>query len=165
MDIVPVLEAVESTGFAKWTRDSVLAFPLIEAAHVIALTLVFGTILIIFIFIFVCFLGLMLRAFRETQFSTLQNQSNGTCRDILSNFNSKCFSDYCPGGKYLPAGATCSKEFMASSWETDGSLRYVNPCCCNSFSVALLCPLYYAGIMSLLFVTAVIIAIVAWRSC
>jgi hypothetical protein len=47
MDIVPVLEAVESTGFAKWTRDSVLAFPLIEAAHVIALTLVFGTILII----------------------------------------------------------------------------------------------------------------------
>ncbi len=122
---------------------------------------IFGTLLIIFVFIFVCFLGLMLRNFRQTQFDLLQNAGNGSCRDILSNFNSNCFSQFCPGGKYLAAGASCTKEFLAANWEGDGTLRYINPCCCNSFLSGLLCPIYYAAIMGLLFIMAVIIAIAA----
>lgn len=121
---------------------------------------IFGALLIIFVFIFVCFLGLMLRNFREQQFNSLQNASDGSCRDLLANFNQSCVNDYCPN-KYLAAGASCSKEFLTNSWETDGSVRYINPCCCNNFSSAMLCPLYYAAIFGLLFVMAVIVAIAA----
>lgn len=121
---------------------------------------IFGTVLIVFVFIFVCFLGLMLRSFRATQFDNLQKASNGTCRDLISNYNSSCFSNLC-GSKYLAAGATCSKDFMAVQWENNNKEGYINPCCCNAFASALLCPLYYAGIMGLLFLAAVIVAIAA----
>lgn len=123
---------------------------------------VFGILLIIFVFVFVCFLGLMLRSFRETHFNLLQKAGSGSCRDILANFDAACFKDYCPGGKYLPAGTGCSKEFYAFNWEDpNGGLRYINPCCCNSFTSAIFCPLMYASIMGLLFIMAVIIAIAA----
>jgi cytochrome bd-type quinol oxidase subunit 1 len=47
MDVATTLTAIESSGLAKGIRDSLVAFPLIEAAHVIGVTLVFGTITII----------------------------------------------------------------------------------------------------------------------
>jgi hypothetical protein len=42
-----LLTALYDSALAKAIRDSLLAFPLIEAAHVIAITLVFGTIAIV----------------------------------------------------------------------------------------------------------------------
>ena len=119
---------------------------------------IFGTILIIYVFVFVCFLGLMLRSFRKTQFNNLQNASNGTCRDLISNFNQSCISKFCPN-KYLSAGSSCTKEFLSVNWEKDNSLRYINPCCCNNVSSSFLCPLYYAAINCLLFLLAVIVGI------
>ena len=46
MDIAGALKTIESNQFAAWIRDSLYAFPLIESVHVIGLTLVFGTVLI-----------------------------------------------------------------------------------------------------------------------
>jgi hypothetical protein len=47
MDINATLEAIRSSGLASAIRDSVVLFPAIESIHVIALTLVFGTIMIV----------------------------------------------------------------------------------------------------------------------
>ena len=47
MDIHPALKALETTGLATGIRDSLLFFPLLEAVHVMALGLVFGTIMIV----------------------------------------------------------------------------------------------------------------------
>src|SRR3954467_7651458 len=47
MDIVALLKVLEGTGLSKAILASLYAFPLIEGAHVIALTTVFGTIAIV----------------------------------------------------------------------------------------------------------------------
>ena len=47
MDIAAFLASLESSSIAVAIRTTVVAFPLIESAHVIGLTLVFGTIMII----------------------------------------------------------------------------------------------------------------------
>ena len=47
MDIVSFLHSLETSGLATRIRDSLWLFPLIESTHVIAVTLVFGTIAII----------------------------------------------------------------------------------------------------------------------
>lgn len=47
MDIVGLLRSLEASGVAAWLRGSLYAFPLIEAFHVIGLTLVFGTVAVI----------------------------------------------------------------------------------------------------------------------
>ena len=47
MDFTSVLESIRASGLATAIRESIYWFPLIEAAHVIGLTLVFGTILIV----------------------------------------------------------------------------------------------------------------------
>ncbi len=47
MDVTATLEWLQSTSLAVFIRDSLFAFPLIESAHVIGLTLVFGTIAIV----------------------------------------------------------------------------------------------------------------------
>src|SRR5262245_16498451 len=47
MDISTFLAALESSGVAIKIRDSLYIFPLIEATHVIGLSMVFGTIAII----------------------------------------------------------------------------------------------------------------------
>jgi hypothetical protein len=47
MDIAPMLDCLQRTGLAVQVRDSLFAFPLLEAAHVIGLALVFGTIVIV----------------------------------------------------------------------------------------------------------------------
>jgi hypothetical protein len=47
MNIVQLLQSVESSGLAAWLRGSLYAFPLIESFHVIGLTMVFGTVAII----------------------------------------------------------------------------------------------------------------------
>jgi hypothetical protein len=46
MDIAAILKWLEGTGLATRIRDSLFLFPFIESAHVIALALVFGTILV-----------------------------------------------------------------------------------------------------------------------
>lgn len=47
MEFTSILESIRASGLATTIRDSIYWFPLIEATHVIALTLVFGTILIV----------------------------------------------------------------------------------------------------------------------
>jgi len=47
MDINALLKAIEASGLATGIRDALWLFPLIESTHVIGLSLVFGTILII----------------------------------------------------------------------------------------------------------------------
>ena len=47
MTITGFLEGIRNSGLAAGIRDSLLLFPLLEAVHVIALTLVFGTIMIV----------------------------------------------------------------------------------------------------------------------
>jgi hypothetical protein len=47
MTITDMLEAIQTSGLATGIKNSLLLFPLIEAAHVIALTLVFGAIMIV----------------------------------------------------------------------------------------------------------------------
>ena len=47
MDIAALLAALESSSLASRIRESLYLFPFIEAAHVIGLTMVFGTIAII----------------------------------------------------------------------------------------------------------------------
>jgi uncharacterized membrane protein len=47
MTIVQVLDALKDSGLAVAIRNSLYLFPLLEAVHVVALTLVFGTIMIV----------------------------------------------------------------------------------------------------------------------
>jgi hypothetical protein len=47
MDIRPTLEALQKSGVALGIRDSLYWFPTLEAVHVVALSIVFGTILIV----------------------------------------------------------------------------------------------------------------------
>lgn len=47
MGIASTLEWLQQTSLAIWIRDSLFAFPLIESTHVVGLTLVFGTIVIV----------------------------------------------------------------------------------------------------------------------
>lgn len=54
---------------------------------------------------------------------------------------------------------TCSKSFLRSKWETDSTPGYINPTCCYSTMNYLLWPMYIAGILTLLMITAAIAAI------
>lgn len=47
MNLIPFLDALKNSGLATAIRNSLYFFPLIEAVHVIALTLVFGTIMVV----------------------------------------------------------------------------------------------------------------------
>jgi len=47
MDISPWLKSLEDTGFATGVRNSLYLFPLLESVHVMALSLVFGTITVV----------------------------------------------------------------------------------------------------------------------
>src|SRR5688500_17782617 len=67
MDFLPIFQAIRASGPAAAIRDSIYWFPLIEAAHVIALSLVFGTILIVD-------LRLVGIAWRERPFSRLSSE-------------------------------------------------------------------------------------------
>jgi hypothetical protein len=47
VNLIPLLDALKNSGFATAIRNSLYLFPLLEAVHVIALTLVFGTIMVV----------------------------------------------------------------------------------------------------------------------
>lgn len=47
MDFVGFLERLEATGLGEWMRTSVKATPVVESIHVVALCVVFGTILLV----------------------------------------------------------------------------------------------------------------------
>ena len=47
MDIAGLIASLEASGLATTIRNSLYLFPLIESVHVIGLTMVFGTILIV----------------------------------------------------------------------------------------------------------------------
>lgn len=47
MDLASIAADIEASGLAEWMRNSLKALPIIEAVHVMAVALVFGTILIV----------------------------------------------------------------------------------------------------------------------
>lgn len=47
MNITPWLQSLENTGLASGIRDSLYIFPFLESVHVMALSVVFGTIIIV----------------------------------------------------------------------------------------------------------------------
>ncbi len=47
MSLTAIAASLESSGFGEWMRSSLKALPIIEAIHVMAIAVVFGTILII----------------------------------------------------------------------------------------------------------------------
>jgi hypothetical protein len=47
VDVLSVLDWLQQTRLAVWIRDSLFAFPLLESTHVVGLSLVFGTIVIV----------------------------------------------------------------------------------------------------------------------
>jgi hypothetical protein len=59
----------------------------------------FGVLLVIFIFVFACFFGLMLRDQRRIQFDTIR-APNMKCRDFVNNFSQSDIEGACPN-KYL----------------------------------------------------------------
>lgn len=47
MDLTAIAASLEASGLGEWMRSSVKALPVIEAIHVMAVAVVFGTILIV----------------------------------------------------------------------------------------------------------------------
>ncbi len=47
MDLLPIVEAIQNTGFAEWMRMSRKGLPIINWMHVVAITTVFGTIFVV----------------------------------------------------------------------------------------------------------------------
>lgn len=47
MDLMPLVESIHASGVAEWMRSSLKAMPIVEATHVLAVALVFGSIFIV----------------------------------------------------------------------------------------------------------------------
>jgi uncharacterized membrane protein len=47
MDLIPLVETIHASGIAEWMRSWLKAMPIVEAVHVLAVALVFGTIFIV----------------------------------------------------------------------------------------------------------------------
>lgn len=47
MDLMPLIESIQASGVAEWMRSSLKAMPIVEATHVLAVALVFGSIFIV----------------------------------------------------------------------------------------------------------------------
>ncbi len=47
MDLISIVQQIESSAVGEWMRSSVKAMPTVEAIHVMAIAIVFGTILIV----------------------------------------------------------------------------------------------------------------------
>lgn len=114
----------------------------------------FGILLIIWVFVFVCVLGLILRDLRKRQFQQIKNSQN--CASIIDSLHESDIKKACPS-KYLDS--TCTKTFLRTKWETDGSPAFINPGCCQTTTNWLLWPMYICGCLSLLMLMAALIAI------
>jgi len=47
MDLMPIVEAIHASALSEWIRGSLKAMPIIEATHVLAVALVFGSVLVV----------------------------------------------------------------------------------------------------------------------
>jgi hypothetical protein len=47
MELLPLMESIHASGVAEWMRSSLKAMPIVEATHVLAVAIVFGTIFIV----------------------------------------------------------------------------------------------------------------------
>lgn len=127
---------------------------------------VFAILLIIYLFVIVCVLGLTLRDMRQRQaniFIDPQATVSGhgcttSCSALLASVNENDIKSFCPS-KYLPPGQTCTKNWVASKWETDGSPGFLNPGCCSQLTSYFFWPLYLAAALCLLLILFVLIAI------
>lgn len=115
---------------------------------------ILGILLIFFLFVFVSILGLVLRDLRQRQFKNTND--NSKCATILDSLHQDDIKAGC-ASKYITG--TCSKEFIASRWESDGSAAFLNPACCLGVNSWLLWPLYISGCLCLLMVGAILVAI------
>ena len=119
----------------------------------------FGFLLVFFLVVFIVFLGLSLRNLRQKQFGSMENHNN--CPQSLHSIHENSVASFCKAGKYLPSGKLCTKNFMVQRWENKNEVRFLNPGCCNALVNHNSWPLYILGCLGLLFVTAVMTAIIA----
>ena len=115
---------------------------------------IFGVLLIVWVFVTVCVLGLLLRDMRKRQFNEIKD--NSSCSKMLDSMHQDDISHGC-SNKYI--NQTCTKQFLVARWETDGKPAFLNPGCCSSVQNWLLWPLYICGCLTLLMITAVLIAV------
>lgn len=121
----------------------------------------FAFLLIFFLVVFIVFLGLCLRSLRQQQFASIGGQAN--CGASLGAIHESSVTSFCSSGKYLPNSSSCTKNFLVKRWENTkaNELRFLNPNCCQSLSSASLWPLYIVGCLGLLFLAAIMAAIIA----
>lgn len=114
----------------------------------------FAMLLIISLFILVCFMGLALRDLRNRQFNQINDTKN--CSSMLDSLHEEDIKNECPN-KYL--SQPCTKDYLVNHWETDNKPQFLNPGCCHAISNYLLWPLYICGCLTLLLIAACLIAI------
>lgn len=95
----------------------------------------FGWLFMAFSWIIILFFtasasGLMWRLTRNVQ----HNNLGTNCQRGLAPFHENSLDDICiNGGKYLPPGTSCQKQYLVNRWESDSGneLRFLNPACCE----------------------------------
>ena len=128
----------------------------------------FGILWIILLFVLVSVLGLKLREMRARQFgtradsigspSTVSTRCGGDCSALLDAVHQDDLRSFCPK-KYLDAGEVCTKAWMTSHWELDGSPRFLNPGCCAQANSFFLWPLYIAAALAILAIFLLLAAV------
>ena len=86
---------------------------------------VFGIVLIVWLFIFVCILGLILRDMRKRQFKGINNPQK--CASIMDSLHRDDIKSACPN-KYMTQ--PCTKDYLTNKWEDNSGPGFLNPGCC-----------------------------------
>lgn len=89
-----------------------------------------GLLMIIYLVLVLASAGNLWRNIRYAQNIAV----SAPCQSSLISIHENNLSDICiNGGKYLPAGSTCTKEYLVNRWEggSTNDLRFLNPNCCT----------------------------------
>ena len=113
---------------------------------------------LILLVIAVCCVGFLLRDVRRTNLQ--QIDGNEQCSETMELVHEDNYSSFCVvGGKYLDNGSVCSKAYMTNRWETDNSVRALNPGCCAISSFYFIYPFMLLGFWGLVLICSTAIAI------
>lgn len=113
---------------------------------------------LIALLIFICVACQILRQVRQYAF-TEQSVKQG-CIPTMISVHENDIERWCiSGGKYLPAGTSCTKSYMVSRWEGSSEPRALNPSCCGMAKFFYLYPFMLAGYWSLYVIACLGIAI------
>ena len=122
---------------------------------------VFGIICIGLLIILVCVDAPLWRHVRREQIQEVNNGADRSCTTTMYSIHENDLNDYCGfnGGKYLPAGQTCSKEFIVSRYEVNPEeIRSLNPNCCLSAKHFYLYPYMLLALWGLVLILATALA-------